>query len=220
MTEHDLSEHTHHQHHEPVDPESIDWNEIYGDEAGGLWSGHVNGSLTSEVASLVPGRALDVGCGEGADALWLAERGWQVTAIDVARVAIDRARAEAANRSTDGITWIAGDLLADDVPVTGPFDLVSLQYPAFPLGRRHELSRVLRALVAAGGTLLVVGHAPPEDPNDAPFDHTQWTQPDDLVCDLTAGWTIERHETVARPGSHHHGSVHSHDVILRARRTA
>ncbi len=201
-----------------IDPSSVDWEAMYADEGDGMWSGHVNGSLVAELDHIAgPGRALDVGCGEGADALWLAERGWRVTAIDVAPTAVARGRTEAERRGVDGIAWIAGDLLAD--PPAEPFDLVSLHYPAFPIGDRERVSATLRSLVAPAGTLLVVGHAPPENLSEAHFDPADWTQPDDLVDDLGDGWAVECHETRPRPGDHHHGSHHTHDVILRARRT-
>src|SRR5688500_5143736 len=77
---------------QPIDltPDAGEWDALYG-AAERVWSGGPNGALIDEVAELEPGRALDVGCGEGADAVWLARGGWQVTALDVSRVALDRA---------------------------------------------------------------------------------------------------------------------------------
>ena len=197
------------------DPQSIDWEEMYqGDDR--RWSGHVNGSLVAEVGGLPAGRALDVGCGEGADAIWLAEQGWTVTAVDVAPTAVDRGAAEAAHRGVD-IEWVAADLLTD--PPNGQFELVSLHYPAFPIGLRGEVAAALAERVASGGLLLVVGHAPPEDPASIPFDPADWVQPDDLAHELQDGWIVETHETRPRPGEHHAGSPHSHDVVLRARKS-
>lgn len=72
-----------------------DWNERYATHGDGLWSGRANGVLVAELAGSPPGRALDVGCGEGADAIWLAAAGWQVTGVDVSDVALERAAAAA-----------------------------------------------------------------------------------------------------------------------------
>src|SRR6478735_6817610 len=99
------------------------WDERYaGTEQ--LFSGAANGVLVTEVADMTPGRALDVGCGEGGDALWLAEQGWRVTAPDVSQVALDRAAA----LDVDGrVEWRQADLTAS-APTPGSFDLVSAQY--------------------------------------------------------------------------------------------
>lgn len=190
------------------------WDERYRSEDR-LWSGHVNGSLAAEVADLAPGRALDVGCGEGADAIWLAEHGWTVTAVDISGVAVDRGRAEAERRGLT-ITWIAGDFPGD---VPGQFDLVSLHYPAFPIATIDDVTRGLTESVAAGGTLLLVGHAPPDDPENAHFDPADYVQPWDVEPLLGDGWVVEVSETRPRPGDHHHGSHHVEDVVIKARRS-
>ena len=190
------------------------WDERYRSEDQ-LWSGHVNGSLSVEVGHIEPGTALDVGCGEGADALWLAEHGWTVTAVDISGVAIERADAEAGRRGLD-ITWIAGDFPAD---TPGRFDLVSLHYPAFPIADLESVANGLIDAVAPGGTLLLVGHAPPEDLENAHFDPADYVQPWDVEPRLGDGWTVEVSETRARPGDHHHGSHHTEDVVIRARRS-
>ena len=196
-----------------IRPEDMDWDARYR-AADQVWSGHVNGSLVTEVADQAPARALDVGCGEGADAIWLAEQGWTVTAIDVAPTAIERGRAEAERRDLS-IEWLAADLLAD--PPAGPFDLVSLQYLSFPIARARELTEVLTSALAPGGLLLVVGHAPPADPSAIPFDPAEWVQPPDVVAALPDGFEVTLHETRTRPGDHHHhgGSPHTEDVVLR-----
>lgn len=190
-----------------------EWDERYETEDR-LWSGHVNGSLAALSADLDPGSALDVGCGEGADAIWLAERGWTVTAIDISGVAVERGRAEAEQRGLE-IDWRAGDFPA---AVAGSsFDLVSLHYPAFPIGSLDAVSRGLFDAVAPGGHLVVVGHAPPDDLAQAPFDPADYVQPWDLTPRLeVSDWVIEISETRQRPGDHHHGSHHRDDVVLRA----
>src|SRR5918999_196335 len=88
--------------------DAAEWDTRYRDAA--MWSGRPNGRLVAEVADLTPGRALDVGCGEGADAIWLARCGWTVTAIDVSDVAVCRAR-EAAERAGAEVEWVCGDAL-------------------------------------------------------------------------------------------------------------
>ena len=120
-----------------------------------MWSGNPNLALTVEVEGTAPARALEVGCGEGADAVWLARQGWTVTAIDPSGVALERARAAAEAAGAD-VTWLQGGLLDVDLP-EGGFDLVSVFYPALDLDD-DPVAR-LAALVAPGGTLLVVHHA-------------------------------------------------------------
>jgi SAM-dependent methyltransferase len=112
---------------------------------------------------MAPGRALDIGCGEGADALWLAERGWHVTAVDISRTALDRAAADAVERNVANRIDFQRHDLAESFP-DGVFDLVSAQFlhSTVPMDRTAVLRRAADA-VAPGGTLLVVDHgaAPP-----------------------------------------------------------
>lgn len=127
-----------------------------------IWSGNPNPQLVAQVADLRPGTALDVGSGEGADAIWLAARGWQVTAMDLSRVALDRAAGRAASIGQDvsaRITWQQADVLSWD---TAPwqFDLVSAQFMHLPRPAREVLHRRLAGAVRPGGTLLIVGHHP------------------------------------------------------------
>ncbi|MEM1335051.1 MAG: class I SAM-dependent methyltransferase [Actinomycetota bacterium] len=207
-------DHDHHHHHEPMRPETMDWDERYRSNDQ-VWSGLPNGSLVDEVSDLSPGTALDVGCGEGADAIWLAEQGWTVTATDIAPTAVARGRTEAERRSLD-ITWTAADLRA--APPAGEFDLVSLQYPAFAIAEIDRVTVALTGALAPGGLLLLVGHAPPADPSSIPFDPSDWVQPPDIVAALPEGFEVELDETRPRPGAHHTGSPHSHDVVVRIRR--
>lgn len=93
------------------------WEQMYG-ERDQVWSGKVNVPLAREVDGVAPGRALDLGCGEGADAIWLAEQGWTVTAVDISATALDRGRAEAQRRGLD-VDFRQHDL-AEGVP-DGPF---------------------------------------------------------------------------------------------------
>ncbi len=124
-----------------------------------VWSGRPNRQLVVEATGLAPGTALDAGSGEGGDALWLAARGWRVTAVDFSRVALERGAGRAAERQlTDRIEWRHEDLEAW-TPPEGAFDLVTAHYLHATWTDRAGMFRRLAAAVAPGGTLLVVGHS-------------------------------------------------------------
>src|ERR1700692_4663320 len=123
-------EHEHGEHRFGAAVQAAEWDARYSKRDGAMWSGRPNGRLVAEVAGLAPGRALDVGCGEGADAIWLARRGWTVTGIDISEVAVRRAR-EAAELAGAMVEWLSGDALQTPFAARS-FDLVSLQYPALP----------------------------------------------------------------------------------------
>lgn len=191
------------------------WDDRYRSRAR-VFSGEPNGVLVTEVAGLPPGRALDVGCGEGADALWLAGRGWQVTAVDISPTALERA----ARTDTDGrVTWTCADLTLTP-PQAGAFDLVSVHY--FPL-RYEEGHTALRGLldaVAPGGTLLVASHDR-DDLSPRPeegFDPDDYYQPGDIARLLDRTWSVEVDETRPRTAPTPAGTHHTHDTVLRARR--
>lgn len=134
------------------------WNQRYA-EKDRIWSGHANAALVSAVAEHAPGTALDVGCGEGGDSVWLAERGWNVTGIDVSTTALERAREAANSRGlASRTTWQHLDLT--QASPEGQFDLVSAVFLQsridFP---REEVHRELANNVAPDGLFLVVGHA-------------------------------------------------------------
>ncbi|MDF5753873.1 class I SAM-dependent methyltransferase [Spongiactinospora sp. TRM90649] len=181
-----------------------------------LFSGDPNGVLVAEVTGLAPGQALDVGCGEGGDALWLAGRGWQVTAVDISPTALARAAA-AATEPAGRVSWARADLTATPPPA-GSFDLVSVQY--FPLPRRpdHGPLRGLLSAVAPGGTLLVVGHDLADLPPDLPFDPGDYYQPADIAALLGDDWTVLVNETRPRVVPAPPGTHHTHDTVLRALR--
>ncbi|MEB3020906.1 class I SAM-dependent methyltransferase [[Mycobacterium] crassicus] len=138
------------------------WEEFYGGHEK-VWSGRVNAQLADIAADLAPGRALDLGCGEGADAIWLAEDGWQVVAVDVSANALERARAAAEQRDVAARIRFERHDLSASFPA-GSFDLVSAQFLHSPakLDRETVLRRAADA-VAVGGLLLIVDHgaAPP-----------------------------------------------------------
>ncbi|MEU1495789.1 class I SAM-dependent methyltransferase [Streptomyces sp. NPDC005776] len=134
------------------------WDERYR-ESKRIWSGNPNVALVREVEGLEPGRALDLGCGEGADAVWLARWGWQVTATDISRVALGRAAEHGAEAGVaNRIDWQFHDL-GVSFP-EGEFDLVSAQF-LHSMGDlpREQILRRAAAAVAPGGVLLIVGHA-------------------------------------------------------------
>ena len=136
-------------------------------------------SLAAAVADLAPGRALDAGCGDGGDAVWLAQRGWRVTAVDVAPAAVERGRRRAAGLGpvVDGrIGWRVADL-ASWTPPEQAYDLVLAQHVHVPDGDRAGVAAALASAVAPGGLLLVVDHRSP---------YPSLTEP---VARLTDGWT-------------------------------
>jgi SAM-dependent methyltransferase len=142
------------------------WDERYS-SAGAIWSGNSNPQLVAQATDLAPGTALDVGSGEGADAIWLASRGWRVTAIDISPVALDRAaqRATMAGKEiADRISWRQADLLSwrlsTEDTAAFEFDLVSAQFMYLPKPVLPSVHRRLASAVRPGGTLLIVGHHP------------------------------------------------------------
>jgi SAM-dependent methyltransferase len=207
--------------------EEADWDHRYAGP-NRAWSVNPNGTLVHEVTALAPGRALDVGTGEGADALWLAEHGWKVTATDISGNALARVRAEAERRGL-AVNLVRSDA-NDPAPFgTETFDLVSLQYGSFKRTPDQRGLRSLLAAVAPGGTVLVVHHdlTPLRDPVDVAtqtrmYDPEAFIGVDEIAAALTADpdtWHVDIHETRSRPpgaASTHHVS----DVVLRATRRA
>ncbi|WP_250035077.1 class I SAM-dependent methyltransferase [Paractinoplanes maris] len=131
------------------------WDTRYSEKAR-IWSGNPNVVLAREAGDLPPGRALDLGCGEGGDAIWLARRGWQVTAADISGVALARAQQHADDAGVT-VDWQKRDLLTDFPE--GRYDLVSAQFLHF-WGEfdRESILRKAAAAVAPGGILLIEGH--------------------------------------------------------------
>ncbi len=138
--------------------DSREWDERYSG-AGFEWTTRPNQFVAAELPDLPPGRALDLAAGEGRNSVWLAERGWRVTAVDFSRVGLEKGRQLATARGLDEarIDWVVADL-RDYEPERGAFDLVLIAY--FQVGaelRATVLGRAAAAL-APGGTLLAVGH--------------------------------------------------------------
>lgn len=205
----------------------VDWDHRYAGDP--LWSGNPNGSLVAEVTGLPVGRALDVGAGEGGDAIWLAEQGWDVTATDISSRALDRIRAEAERRDLT-VTCEMADANAWE-PFTqdsaqGGFDLVSAAYASIP--RTPDLRGVHNVLdaVAPGGTLVILSHdlEAMRDPQHGhrPFDPDAYLHIDDFAAALkaAAGWTIEVDDKRPRPPGSASAAHHADDRVLRARRAS
>lgn len=203
---------------------AADWDHRYSGDT--MWSGNPNGSLVKEMGGHTPGRALDVGAGEGGDAIWLAEQGWAVTASDISQRALDRVVAEAERRSLD-MACHRADANAPDAYGTEAYDLVTAHYASIPRTADNRAVRNLVAAVALGGTLLVVSHdlAPMRAPIDTTsasraFDPDAYVRVEDVAAALaeSSDWVIETYDTRPRPAGA--ASHHVDDVVFRARRTA
>ena len=198
------------------------WNERYR-SSGQVWSGNPNPQLVAEVAGRAPGRALDVGCGEGADAIWLARNGWAVVAADISSVAVERGERHA--RDTDPVAaarieWRQADLLAQP-PEPGSFDLVSVQFMQLPPQPRTRLFTALAAAVRAGGTLLVVGHHPSDLATGVarPPMPERFYSSQEIAGLLDDSWSVQVSEARPRPASTPDGvGVTIHDAVLVATR--
>ncbi len=194
-------------------------------EHGRVWSGQVNAAVEREVAGLTPGTALDLGCGEGGDALWLAANGWTVTAIDISAAALDVGRAEAQRAGlADRIHWVRGDLSTWEP--TSAFDLVTSAFLHSPVELpRDEVLRRAASAVAPGGRLLVVGHgAAPPGSKLSHHDHDGPPLPTtDEVLEslaLTDEWITETRAMVERSAIWRDGStVTLVDAVLRVKRS-
>ncbi|QHC24271.1 class I SAM-dependent methyltransferase [Streptomyces sp. GS7] len=182
-------------------PDHEFWDTFY-TERDQVWSGNPNVVLVRETRGLTPGTALDLGCGEGADAVWLAGQGWRVTAADVSRVALGRAAEHAAAAGVaDRVDWQWHDL-AESFP-EGGFDLVSVQFLHHP-GEifRERILRRASGAVAPGGVLLIVGHAgfPAWEEHD--HEEAHFPTPDEVLAALALRedeWEVqlsEEHERI------------------------
>ncbi|WP_144792994.1 bifunctional 2-polyprenyl-6-hydroxyphenol methylase/3-demethylubiquinol 3-O-methyltransferase UbiG [Kocuria palustris] len=193
------------------------WDAIYSPSER-RWSGQPNQALVDEVSGMAPGTALDVGCGEGADAVWLAQQGWRVSGLDVSGVALERARAAAESAGAE-VQWLHSGLDDTELPEDG-FDLVSAFYPALP--RQPEGMNLIALLgaVAPGGTLLFVAHADvdPDEARERGFDPDAYLSIDDLEAALrrSSHWEVTTRERRSRRVADGAGAGHTHDEVLRA----
>jgi SAM-dependent methyltransferase len=197
--------------------DQADWDRRYaGTEL--LWTARPNRFLVAETESLAPGRALDLACGEGRNAVWLAECGWRVTGIDFSEVALAKARRLATSRGVEA-EWVAADLLHYPIAAAA-FDLVLVLYLQLPAEERGQIVRNAARAVAPGGTFLLVGHDSRnlEHGYGGPQDPSVLYTAEDVAADLDA-LAIERAEVVERPVETPDGTqAVALDVLVRAQR--
>ncbi|MEV5410055.1 class I SAM-dependent methyltransferase [Thermopolyspora sp. NPDC052614] len=200
------------------------WDERYGSTQR-LWSGDPNAALVEEAAALTPGTALEAGCGEGADSLWLASQGWQVTAVDFSAQALRRAEAHTPEHLADRITWRQDDVRswsAEPGDDAAAYDLVTAAFLHFPSVVRRRVFAALAARVAPGGHLLIIGHHPSDLGTAVPRppEPDLFYTADDLAADLPASrWAVLTRSARARTATAPDGEPATiHDTVLHARR--
>lgn len=195
------------------------WERHYQGQARGR--GVPSPHMVAELEGLPVGTALDAGCGTGADAVWLAQQGWEVTAADISPTAVGQAERLAADQAPDvaaRISWVVADLAAWEPPKQ--YDLVISQYVHPDIPFQEFVSRLARA-VAPGGTLFVVGHDRADTHSAAHSPENASIGAEAVISSLSMNlWEVEVAETRTRQVRH--GSTEStmHDVVVRAHRTA
>lgn len=198
------------------------WDERYR-SAPAIWTGNPNPHLVTDVAALTPSTALDMGAGEGADAIWLAGQGWQVTAVDISAVAVERGRGAAEARGDDvaeRISWVAADVTTW-APPTGAFGLVVSHFLHVPSALRGPVFQRCIEAVAVGGTLMIVGHhiSDTETTIRRPQLPDLYFEAQDVAAMLPNGWTIVEASTRPRTTNDHDGApVTINDAVLIAHR--
>ena len=194
------------------------WDERYaGDEL--VWTSTPNQFLVSEVLGLPPGRAVDLACGEGRNAVWLAEQGWKVTGVDFSPGGLAKAQRFAALRNVEA-TWVESALQQWRPPPEG-FDLVAMLYLQLPQPERSIALEVAASAVAPGGRLLVVAHD--QDNLTRGFGGPSSAEVLDSVADVSgeaveAGLTVERADQVVRIVDTDAGPRDAIDTLVRAKR--
>jgi len=182
-----------------------------------VWTAEPNRFLAAEVADLLPGRALDLACGEGRNAVWLAQKGWQVTGVDFSQVGLDKAARLAEQRDVS-VEWELADL-REYVPPEAAFELVVVLYLHVPATDRRQIhARAARALADAG-VLLVVGHdtSNPAQGHGGPQDAAILFTPEEVVDDVPR-LEIQRAASVRRPVGSPPEQVWAIDALVRATR--
>ena len=196
--------------------EREDWDRRYrGTEL--IWTAQPNRFVVEELHGLPPGRALDLGCGEGRNAVWLAEGGWQVMAVDFSPVALDKARRLAQARGVS-VHWVLADLRGHQ-PESGAYDLILVAYLHLRSVERAAVLAGAAAALAPGGTLLVIGHdlANLTQGVGGPQDPAVLYTPEAIVDELD-GLTVRRAERVRRPVDTAPKSAEAVDTLVRATR--
>lgn len=198
--------------------EPASWEERYAG-ADDVWSGRPNPQLVAEVERLTPGTALDVGCGEGGDVIWLAQQGWRVTGADFSENGLARARRHAEQAGVgERCDWWQVDARSFDAQGR-EFDLVTTHFLHPPAGGMPDVTARLAQAVAPGGHLLVVGHAPhPTFTHGSVLRQQAMWVAEDLVAALPEGFEVvvaeQRPRTVVRDGQ----QLDIEDATLLARR--
>ena len=191
-----------------------DWDKRYA-SVDNLWAVKPNRFLVAEVTDLQPGRALDLACGEGQNAIWLATLGWDVTGVDFSEVAIAKARARA-EREGVRVAFACADLLGYEA-APGAFDLVLLLYLHIPASGRRQVLAKASAALAPGGTFVLVGHDLTNltDGVGGPSDPGLLSTPDEIAGELP-GLEIVKAERVLRDVRGEERDAI--DALVRARR--
>lgn len=194
------------------------WNDRYA-ATDLVWTAAPNRTFAAEVSSLPPGSALDLGAGEGRNAIWLAKEGWAATAVDFSDVALDKAR-QLAEASGVEIEIVVADVTSYTPPVD-TYDLVAVIYLHLPAKERTGVHRRAAAALAPGGTLIVLGHDTTNltDGHGGPQDPEVLFTPDDVVSDLEpTGLTVTKAERVHRTVTTPDGDRIAIDALVTARR--
>ena len=195
--------------------DSATWDERYGTSEL-LWGEGPNRFFVEETSDLVPGTALDVACGEGRNAIWLAEHGWRVTGVDFSAVGLAKAAVLATERGTE-VEWVEADLTKWDPPAA--YDLVAVLYLQLPAELRRGVFRRLAPSVAPGGTLLVVAHDRSNltEGHGGPQDPAVLYGPEDVVADVGHLLRVTRAERVRRQVETPTGERDAIDLLVRAK---
>lgn len=183
-----------------------------------VWTAEPNRFVVTEVEALRPGRALDVACGEGRNAVWLAADGWDAVGVDFSPVALDKARG-LAGRAGVQVDFVLADVTSYEPPAGG-FDLVVIAYLHLPAPSFTQvLARAVSAL-APGGVLVVVGHDTTNlaEGYGGPQNPAVLYGPDDITAALGDGMVVDKAERVRRPVDTAAGVVDAIDVVVRAHR--
>ncbi|MEV7525454.1 class I SAM-dependent methyltransferase [Streptomyces sp. NPDC091371] len=216
-----MHQHEHPRTHAPEhDGGQEFWDGRYS-ESTRIWSGKPNALLVREAEGLAPGRALDLGCGEGADAVWLARKGWRVTGIDISEVALGRAAEHAAEAGVgDRISFEHHDL-GESFPA-GAFELVSACFLHSPGDMpRARILRTAAAAVAPGGVLLVGGHGGAAPGTQDPHPELHFPTPQEVLADLElpeGDWEVLVCAEHARVGAEAARPGPGYDNVLKVRR--
>ena len=197
------------------------WDERYAGSTR-IWSGRPNQRLVEQAADLAPGTALDVGCGEGADVVWLARQGWQATGVDVSQVAVDRAAQHAEESGVEASTSFARVDVIGGSSLPGAFDLVTASYLHPPVPAFASTYATVMAAVRPGGRLLVTAHHPADAGTglrNPALAHLLFP-PEQLVALLDeAQWDVEVSGTPQRDVTNADGdTVTITDTVVRALR--